>query len=289
MKYVVENSLSNFPFWGGAKYTAEQLTDEQFDLIEQAMEEEQPEGGWTDTEINDFFWFEPDTILKWVGVYPKYYRLTAKNGIVQYVAAANSSDVEKVESSQYHFGFEEVDKVEAGYNSVEDVSDFDFEDFAKTRYFQITSCIGDNEIVVRCDWDYNAEELKEAFAKCKIEELHSEDGSEFEYDYDWGSELKDDPETIDNFVYDEDEMFDCYNIPTYALCPIENDDWSSYELTEEDAQNIHQFLDNLDKQMPNGWTMDWEDLDNPFFDSHPAFGLPCDCYKVRVYPVKTKE
>lgn len=309
MKYVVENSLSNFPFWSGAKDTAEQLTDEQFELVEQVLEEIQPEGGWTDTGINDLFWFEPDTILKWAGVYPKYYRLTAQNGLVQYVAAANSSGVEKVESSQYHFEFEEVDESEAGYNIVEDVCDFDFEDFAEARYFQITSHIGDNEIVVRCDWSDDAEDLKKSFTKCKIEELHSEDGSEFEYDYDWGSELKDDPETIDNFVYDEDEMWDSYDIPVYAIpriCQLILDpngaldyyeipestainEYNRYlELNDEDVENINTFVNRLRNAMPEGFTIDWdaESVGSPYFDPRPAFGKAMDCVKLRVYPKK---
>lgn len=67
MKYYVENSLSNFHFWSGAEDRAAMLTDDQFEVIEQNMEECEPEGGWSDTAINDFFWFEFDTIAQWLG------------------------------------------------------------------------------------------------------------------------------------------------------------------------------------------------------------------------------
>lgn len=67
MKYFVEESLRDFNFWSGGKDRAELLTDEQFDMVEQMMEEIEPAEGWTDTAINDFFWFEFDTIAQWLG------------------------------------------------------------------------------------------------------------------------------------------------------------------------------------------------------------------------------
>lgn len=67
MKYYVEDSLSNFHFWSGAEDRAAVLTDDQFEVIEQNMEECEPEGGWSDTAINDLFWFEFDTIAQWLG------------------------------------------------------------------------------------------------------------------------------------------------------------------------------------------------------------------------------
>lgn len=67
MKYYVEDSLSNFHFWSGAEDRAAMLTDDQFEVVEQNMEECEPEGGWSDTAINDLFWFEFDTIAQWLG------------------------------------------------------------------------------------------------------------------------------------------------------------------------------------------------------------------------------
>lgn len=67
MKYYVEDSLSNFHFWSGAEDRAAMLTDDQFEVVEQNMEECAPADGWSDTAINDFFWFEFDTIAQWLG------------------------------------------------------------------------------------------------------------------------------------------------------------------------------------------------------------------------------
>lgn len=67
MRYCVEESLSSFKFWGGAEDRANKLTQHQFDIIEQTLEEIEPEGGWSDTAINDLFWFEFDTICEWLG------------------------------------------------------------------------------------------------------------------------------------------------------------------------------------------------------------------------------
>lgn len=67
MKYFIEDNLSNFKFWAGAKDRANKLTQDQFDVIEQTLEEIEPEDGWSDTAINDLFWFEFDTICEWLG------------------------------------------------------------------------------------------------------------------------------------------------------------------------------------------------------------------------------
>ena len=56
MTYKVEKSLKDFDFWSGAILNVKNLTDEEFDLIEDYLE-----GSgelMTETEINDFFWFE---------------------------------------------------------------------------------------------------------------------------------------------------------------------------------------------------------------------------------------
>lgn len=67
MKYYVEESLSNFKFWSGGQDRAKLLSDEQFDIVEQMLEEIAPEEGWSDTAINDFFWFDFNTIADWLG------------------------------------------------------------------------------------------------------------------------------------------------------------------------------------------------------------------------------
>lgn len=66
MKVYKEISISEFEFWSGAKDTAKYLTEEQMDSIESQLEELYPEG-IGETELNDFFWFEEDTIAEWLG------------------------------------------------------------------------------------------------------------------------------------------------------------------------------------------------------------------------------
>lgn len=66
MKIYTEENLRNFDFWSGAKDTVKYLTDDELDTIEEILEELNPEG-MSDTEVNDFFWFEDDTIAEWLG------------------------------------------------------------------------------------------------------------------------------------------------------------------------------------------------------------------------------
>lgn len=66
MKITTEKSLRNFDFWSGAKDTVKYLTDEELDRIESILEEEYPDG-MDVTELNDFFWFDDDTIAEWLG------------------------------------------------------------------------------------------------------------------------------------------------------------------------------------------------------------------------------
>ncbi len=66
MKIYEEINLSGFEFWAGAKDTAAQLTEEEFDEIEIILEEMYPDG-ISDTTLNDLFWFENDWIAEMLG------------------------------------------------------------------------------------------------------------------------------------------------------------------------------------------------------------------------------
>ena len=61
-----EESLKNFQFWSDAKYLASCLTEKEFDIIEELLEELYPDG-MEDTQINDFFWFEGNLIAQALG------------------------------------------------------------------------------------------------------------------------------------------------------------------------------------------------------------------------------
>lgn len=66
MKIYSEKSLKDFEFWSGAKDRAEHLTDSEFDTIESQLEELYPDG-MSETEINDMFWFDFETIAEMIG------------------------------------------------------------------------------------------------------------------------------------------------------------------------------------------------------------------------------
>ena len=67
MKVYSEMNLRDFEFWSGAKLNAGTLTSEQLDIVESILEDAYPDG-ISETKINDFFWFEFDTIREWLGI-----------------------------------------------------------------------------------------------------------------------------------------------------------------------------------------------------------------------------
>lgn len=71
MTYTVNKSLSEFPFWSGAKERTDNLTIEQFDrldyLLSEAMEWNETDNIPSDATINDLFWFEDDFIAQLLG------------------------------------------------------------------------------------------------------------------------------------------------------------------------------------------------------------------------------
>lgn len=66
MRVYKDIYLSDFEFWSGAKDTVKYLSVSELDTIETILEELYPEG-MSNTEINDFFWFEDETIADWLG------------------------------------------------------------------------------------------------------------------------------------------------------------------------------------------------------------------------------
>lgn len=78
MKYYTEKSLTDFEFWSGAKDTVEELTWDEIEQIESILEELYCDTEVSDTTINDFFWFERDTIAQWLG-YNSFDELMERN------------------------------------------------------------------------------------------------------------------------------------------------------------------------------------------------------------------
>ena len=61
-----EERLADFEFWSGACFLADKLTEDDFSTVESFLEENFPDG-MTDTEINDFFWFDGDVVAQILG------------------------------------------------------------------------------------------------------------------------------------------------------------------------------------------------------------------------------
>ena len=66
MKITKEISLRNFEGWSGAVDTLNTLTDDQKDALEANLEELYPDG-MDESSLNDFLWFENDTIAECLG------------------------------------------------------------------------------------------------------------------------------------------------------------------------------------------------------------------------------
>jgi hypothetical protein len=66
MTYTIEESLENFHAWSGGKDTLDVLIDKGVcDVVEDFIE--QSFTNPTDTDINDFLWFERDAIAEYLG------------------------------------------------------------------------------------------------------------------------------------------------------------------------------------------------------------------------------
>ena len=66
MKIYSDTSLSDFEAWSGGKDTLDTLTDDQITTVESYLEDLYPDG-MENVELNDFLWFERDTIADWLG------------------------------------------------------------------------------------------------------------------------------------------------------------------------------------------------------------------------------
>lgn len=65
MKITTEQSIANFNFWSGAKGNASELTLSQLNEVESILEELYPDG-IDETQLNDIFWFDFETIKEWL-------------------------------------------------------------------------------------------------------------------------------------------------------------------------------------------------------------------------------
>lgn len=61
-----DTPIREFNFWSGAKDTVKYLILEELDSVESILDDLYPEG-ISETDLNDFFWFDNDTIAEWLG------------------------------------------------------------------------------------------------------------------------------------------------------------------------------------------------------------------------------
>lgn len=80
MRYQVEDNIYNFPFWSGAKDTIAELTTGEMSSLEQLIEDLFCDELPTDTDINDFVWFERDIIAQHLG-YDDFDLLMRRNNL----------------------------------------------------------------------------------------------------------------------------------------------------------------------------------------------------------------
>ena len=67
MKITTEQSIANFNFWSDAKSNAAELTSSQLNEVESILDDLYPDG-LTETELNDLFWFDFETVKEWLNI-----------------------------------------------------------------------------------------------------------------------------------------------------------------------------------------------------------------------------
>lgn len=67
MRIYSEQELFHFDFWSEAKDNAEQLYKHEFEQLEAILDDCYPDG-IDETELNDLFRFEFETVCDWLGL-----------------------------------------------------------------------------------------------------------------------------------------------------------------------------------------------------------------------------
>lgn len=67
MLITTQRTWRSFKFWLGAKDTVQTLNHAEMDTVWCILENDVFPDGATDREVNNFFWFEKNTIAEWLG------------------------------------------------------------------------------------------------------------------------------------------------------------------------------------------------------------------------------
>lgn len=174
MKIISEESVRNFGFWqGGADRAKDIKSNADWDIIESNLEEMYPDG-MTDSELNDFFWFDFDTIAQWLGYKGEEHYF--------YGAAKNNDEMFDVISDKFPNANEDaiIEWVETEWNEnwIEGKCYDEFEEwyytlYAKDRTTWVDSMFEQSEgPVCQMKWFIKDKDLNEKTAEEWLEEFN---------------------------------------------------------------------------------------------------------------------
>lgn len=65
MKYYLNSDMARFPWWNGAWYNVQDLKKHQnaWDCVENCLDEISADGSMSETDVNDFMWFDLEDYL----------------------------------------------------------------------------------------------------------------------------------------------------------------------------------------------------------------------------------
>ena len=69
-----------------------------------------------------------------------------------------------------------------------------------------------------------------------------------------------------------------FQIPTYAIPMLEYGDTTG--LTDLDIELVNGFIE---ANFPHGYVVDWTGIEQPYFASHPEFGIASDVVEADFY------
>lgn len=174
MKIISEMSVRNFQFWsGGADRAKDIKCDEDWDSIEAFLEEIYPDG-IEDSQLNDIFWFDFDSLAEACGYENEehYFYGAAKDSDEMFdVIKENFPDAN--DDAIQDWCNDEWIKTHSLSSCLEDFEDWYYSIYAKTYTDWIEMVVDDSEGPV-CDmkWFIHDKDLNEKTAEEWLEEFN---------------------------------------------------------------------------------------------------------------------
>lgn len=117
MEWIVDDSLTNFQFWSGAADNAKMLEYSELKELDEALPRYFEGRTPTETEINDLFWFEFETVCSLIGLQYDKSRDVIIRGDEDAELESVSADVKAVFESIRKDEPALADAIEAGYRA----------------------------------------------------------------------------------------------------------------------------------------------------------------------------